>query len=140
MAFANEYLTDEEERKKYGKAHVTLDRDRDAWLSRTGGAGRTDEFPEFFQLQWKNEIIKMHVYESRTRIVGDRLNIKWEVAKMQVPEKLEICRPEIISMIGEAFSAYKCGGNARYDHLVKEVIVEISEKIINYKVGDPTWM
>ena len=39
MAFANEYLTDEEERKKYGSAHVTIDRERDAWLTRSGGGG-----------------------------------------------------------------------------------------------------
>ncbi len=64
MAFANEYLTDEAERVKYGSAHVTLDRERDAWLTRSGGGG---ERPEFIELHWQGEEIKMHAYECKPK-------------------------------------------------------------------------
>lgn len=137
MAFANEYLTDEAERKKYGSAHVTLDRARDAWLTRSGGGG---ERPEFVELHWQNEEIRMHAYESQTKTPDNKLVINWQVAKMSIPEKLEIQRPEILEMVREALMAQKCGGFVEHDHLVQEVDVEFSNHVINYKAGEPTWM
>ena len=110
MAFANEYLTDEEERKKYGSAHVTIDRERDAWLTRSGGGG---ERPDFVELHWQGEEIKMHAYEqSRTKMQNhDNTHYTWQVAKMSIPEKLEIHRTEIIKMVREALIAHKCHGS-----------------------------
>jgi hypothetical protein len=137
MAFANEYLTDEEERKKYGSAHVTIDRERDAWLTRSGGGG---ERPDFVELHWQGEEIKMHAYQSRAKTVDDKLIITWQIAKMSIPEKLEIHRPEILQMVREALIAHKCHGLKEHDHLVKATTVEISTHVINYKVGEPTWM
>jgi hypothetical protein len=140
MAFANEYLTDEAERKKYGSAHVTLDRERDAWLTRSGGAGRPDEFPQFVELHWQGEEIKMHAYESQTGKAEDGFVITWKVAKMNIPEALEAHRPEILEIVREALIARKFGGLVQHDHLVKEVIVHFGEWIINPIPGDPTWM
>jgi hypothetical protein len=137
MAFANEYLTDEAERKKYGSAHVTLDRERDAWLTRSGGGG---ERPEFVELHWQGEEIKMHAYQSRIKTVDDKLIITWQVPKMSIPAKLENQRPEILEMVREALIAHKCHGLKEHDHLVKATTVEISDHVINYKPGDPTWM
>jgi hypothetical protein len=137
MAFVNEYLTDEEERIKYGSAHVTLDRERDAWLTRSGGGG---ERPEFVELHWKGEEIKMHAYQSRTKTNDDKLLISWQVAKMNIPEKLETHRSEIIQMISEALIAHKCHGLKEHDHLVKATTVEIGNHVVNYKAGEPTWM
>ena len=137
MSFANEYLTDEAERKKYGKAHVTLDRERDAWLTRSGGGGPR---PEFIELHWQGEEIKMHAYESRTGTAEDGLVITWKVAKMHIPEKLEAKRHEIIEMIREALIAHKCHGFAEHDHLVKETIVHFGEWIFKPVPGEPIWM
>jgi hypothetical protein len=137
MAFANEYLTDEAERKKYGSAHVTLDRERDAWLTRSGGGG---ERPEFVELHWQGEEIKMHAYESQTGTAEEGLVITWKVAKMHIPEKLEAYRSEIINIVREALIAQKCGGLVQHDHLVKEVIVHFGEWIINPIPGEPIWM
>jgi len=137
MAFANEYLTNEEERKKYGSAHVTIDRERDAWLTRSGGGG---ERPDFVELHWQGEEIKMHAYESQTKTSDNRLIITWQVAKMSIPEKLEVHRPEILQMVREALMAQKCGGFIEHDHLVKEVNVAFSNHVVNYKPGEPTWM
>jgi hypothetical protein len=140
MAFANEYLTDEAERKKYGKAHVTLDRERDAWLTRSGCAGRSDEAPQFLELHWKSQEIKMHAYETRTGTSKEGLTITWEVAKMHMPNKLESHRSEIIEMVREALIARKCGGLEQHDDLVNNVIVYFSNWIINPVPGEPTWM
>ena len=140
MSFANEYLTDEAERKKYGKAHVTLDRERDAWLTRSGGAGRPDEFPQFIELHWQGEEIKMHAYESQTGTAEEGLVITWKVAKMRIPEKLETQRADIINMVREALIARKCGGLVQHDHLANEVIVHFGEWIINPVPGEPLWM
>lgn len=137
MAFANEYLTDEEERKKYGEAHVTIDRKRDAWLIRNGGGG---ERPWFVSLHWQGEEIKMHAYETQTQTDDNHLIMEWYVAKMSIPERLESHRPEILQMIREALVAFKCGGSVKHDHLVKTSTVEFSDHIINYKAGEPTWM
>lgn len=137
MAFANEYLTDEAERVKYGSAHVTLDRERDAWLTRSGGGG---ERPEFIELHWQGEEIKMHAYQSRTKTVDNKLIITWQVAKMAIPEKLEFHRPEIIQMVCEALMAHKCHGLKEHDHLVQASAVEIDSHVVNYKAGEPTWM
>jgi sRNA-binding carbon storage regulator CsrA len=140
MAFANEYLTDEAERKKYGSAHVTLDRERDAWLTRSGGAGRPDEFPQFVELHWQGEEIKMHAYEKGEGNAELGIEINWYVAKMSVPKELEIHRKEIIKMVRDALIAHKDHGYVERDHLVKNVNVEFSDHVINYKAGDPTWM
>ena len=140
MSFANEYLTNEAERKKYGKAHVTLDRERDAWLTRSGGAGRPDEFPQFIELHWQGEEIKMHAYESQTGTAEEGLVITWKVAKMRIPEKLEAQRADIIKMVREALIARKCGGLVQHDHLANEVIVHFGEWIINPVPGEPLWM
>ena len=140
MSFANEYLTDEAERKKYGKAHVTLDRERDAWLTRSGGAGRSDEFPQFIELHWKNQEIKMHAFESQTSTTEDGLVFTWKVAKMHIPENLEAKRPEIIEMGRESLIAHKFRGLVEHDHLVKEVIVHFGEWVINPVPGEPIWM
>jgi hypothetical protein len=140
MAFANEYLTDEEERKKYGSAHVTLDRERDAWLTRSGGAGRPEEFPQFFLLHWRGEEINMHAYESQYVDEESKFIITWKVTKMRIPELLEARRPEILEMVREAFVARKFGGLIQHDHLVKDVVVEFSNNVINFNPGDRTWM
>ena len=137
MSFANEYLTDEDERKKYGSSQVTLDRERGAWLTRSGGGGPR---PEFIELHWQDEEIKMHAYESRTGTSEDGLVITWKVAKMDIPEKLETQRTDIIEMIREALIAHKCHGIVRHDHLVKETIVHFGEWIINPVPGEPIWM
>ena len=137
MAFANEYLTDEEERRKYGKAHVTIDRERDAWLTRSGGGG---ERPEFIELHWQGEEIKMHAYEQPKKNAASEIEINWYVAKMRVPEKLEVYRKEIIKMVKEALIAHKDRGFVQFDHLIKNVDVEFSDHVINYKPGEPTWM
>jgi hypothetical protein len=84
MAFANEYLTDEAERKKYGNAHATLDREREAWLIRNGGGG---ERPWFVELHWQGEQIKMHAYETQTKTDDNHLIMEWYVAKMSIPER-----------------------------------------------------
>ena len=115
MSFANEYLTGEAERTKYGKAHVTLDRERDAWLTRSGGGGPR---PEFIELHWQGEEIKMHVYESRTGMAEDGLVITWKVAKMDIPEKLEAQRADIIKMVREA--AIAAGAKLRMTLLGQE--------------------
>ncbi|MGJ0492002.1 hypothetical protein [Methylobacter sp.] len=137
MAFANEYLTDEAERKKYGSAHVTLDRERDAWLTRSGGGG---ERPEFIELHWQGEEIKMHAYEEPQKNAESEIEINWYVAKMSIPEKLEVRRKEIIKMVTEALIAHKSRGFIQFDHRIKNVNVEFSDHVINYKAGDPTWM
>jgi hypothetical protein len=137
MAFVNEYLTDEAERKKYGSAHVTLDRERNAWLTRSGGGGPR---PEFIELHWQGEEIKMHAYEFQTGTAKDGLVISWKIAKMLIPEKLVAKRPEIIEMVREALIAHKCGGLIQHDHLVNKVIVHIGEWIINPVPGEPLWM
>ncbi len=140
MAFANEYLTDEEERKKYGSAHVTLDRERDAWLTRSGGAGRPDEFPQFIELRWQGEEIKMHAYVSQTGKADDGFVITWKVAKMRIPENLEVHRFEIIKMVREALIAHKFHGFVEHEHLVREVIVHFGDWVVNPVPGEPTWM
>lgn len=137
MAFANEYLTDEAERKKYGEANITLDRQRDAWLTRNGGGG---ERPWFVSLHWQGEEIKTHAYESRINTDDNHLMMEWYVAKMSIPERLENHRPEILQMIREALIAHKCGGFVEHDHLVKATTVEFSDHVINYQPGEPTWM
>ena len=137
MVFANEYLTDEAERVKYGSAHVTLDRERDAWLTRSGGGG---ERPEFIEFHWQGEEIKMHAYESQTGNAEDGLIITWKVAKILIPEKLEIHRPEIINLVREALIAQKCGGFVQHDHLVKEVMVYFGDWIVNPVSGEPIWI
>jgi|APLak6261659701_1056019.scaffolds.fasta_scaffold39202_2 hypothetical protein len=137
MVFANEYLTDEAERKKYGKAHVTIDRERDAWLTRSGGGG---ERPYFVELHWQGEEISMHAYESSIKTSDNKLVITWHVAKMSIPEKLEIRRPEILEMIREALIAHKCHGLKEHDLVVKSTSVEFSDHVVNYKPGEPTWM
>jgi hypothetical protein len=140
MSFSNEYLTDEAERKKYGGAHVTLDRNRDAWLTRSGTAGKPEEFPQFIELHWKGEEIKMHAYEFQAGKVEEGFVITWKVAKMKIPKILEKYRHEILEMVRDALIARKFGGLVQHDHLVKKVIVKFSDHIVNYKPGDPTWM
>jgi hypothetical protein len=137
MAFANEYLTDEAERKKYGKAHVTVDRERGAWLTRSGGGG---ERPYFVELHWQGEEIKMHAYEQAKKNADSEIEIDWYVAKMQIPERLEEFRKEIIEIVKEALIAHKDYGHIERDYQIKNVNVKFSDHVINYKHGDPTWM
>jgi hypothetical protein len=137
MVFANEYLTDEAERAKYGSAHVTLDRERDAWLTRSGGGG---ERPEFIELHWRDEEIKMHAYQSRTKSADNKLIITWRVVKMAIPEKLEFHRVEIIHMVCDALMVHKCHGLVEHDHLVKSSTVEIDTHVFKHNAGEPTWM
>ena len=137
MAFANEYLTDEAERVKYGSAHVTLDRERDAWLTRSGGGG---ERPEFIELHWQGEEIKMHAYEQPKKNAQSETEIDWYIAKLHIPEKLEERREEVINMVKEALIAHKSRGFIQFDDRIKKVNVEFSDHVINYKPGEPTWM
>jgi hypothetical protein len=137
MAFANEYLTDEAERKKYGSAHVTLDRERNAWLTRSGGGGPR---PEFIELHWQGEEIKMHAYEQPSGDTDNGIEILWYIAKMRIPEKLEIHRKEIIETVKEALIAHKDYGYAERDDLIKKVRVNFSEKILNPVSGEVIWM
>ncbi|ASF47905.1 hypothetical protein [Methylovulum psychrotolerans] len=137
MAFANEYLTDEQERKKYGSAYVTIDRERDAWLTRSGGGG---EMPKFVELHWKNEEIKMHAYDQAKKNAEGTYDIAWRVAKMRIPEKLERYRQDILEMVREALIRHKDRGCIKWDQQIKTVHVEFNDRIINYNPGDIIWM
>lgn len=122
MAFLNEYVPEadikkygiEEVDQCYGKSNMrpdwTIDRERDIYL-RWMVSGE-DEFrnQNDFTFYWKGELIFARLRVTNSKTLGTRSWVNWRLAIMNLPDELQEKKPEIVTDLKDALTAYKdCG-------------------------------
>lgn len=86
-----------------GHTEWCADRERGAYLVAIGG-GYHGEMPEFYDLWWKGNVIRIEAVRGGEGSYETGVDIIWFINRVPVPEKIWESKDEIMEMIKEAFA------------------------------------
>lgn len=81
------------------------DREKNAYLLEIGGGYKG--FPNFCDLWWNGNVIRMEITRRATRNEEEEMNIVWYIHKIPIPRAIWENKEEILVMIKEAFEVNK---------------------------------
>ena len=93
-------------RKLSASQHLkwSTNREENAYLVGIGGG--YDDMPQFYDLWWNGNIIRMEVVEVSSGKYSIGVDIVWNIVRIPIPERIWERRNEVLELIKEAFSVY----------------------------------